>query len=137
MNEPEELRDRLTKAAELGDFAALEQALADGANAKARNSWALSVAARHGHVECARLLMAVSNPKANDSGALSVAAVCGHASCVAALLPVSENLTEAAAEARAHGFVDVAGMIEAFMEAEALSEAIQNAKMNPKAKSSL
>jgi hypothetical protein len=166
MIEQEVLNERLRQAASLGDLAALEQALEGGADARAHVSWALSMAVQYGHAECVSRLIEVSDPKAEDSYALRVAAyeghvecvsilipvsdptaidsealrmaaLRGHGECVGLLLPVSAKLTEAAGEARLEGHMEVAGMIEAFMEARALSEATQNAKMKPRAKSTL
>jgi hypothetical protein len=172
MNEQEEFNERMKKASVSGDLAALERALADGADAGTEDSWALRRAAESGHAECVRLLVAVSEPTANgsealcwaaegdhvecvrillpasdpkmdNSYALRIAAHEGHADCVALLLPASDPLAtdakglDAAGLARARGHVEVAGMIEAFIEARALSEATQNAKPAPRVKSAL
>jgi ankyrin repeat protein len=203
MNEQEELNGRLIQAARSCDVAALEKALADGADARARargsnalewaaalghlgcvrvligasdpkaddsgalsaaagrgatecvkfligvsepkaqDSYALRVAADNGHVECVRLLIPVSDPLARDSVALRWAAVMGHADCVALLLPASDPLAvgdyglDAAALARSRGHVEVAGMIDAFIEAGELSKAAQHAKVSPRVKSTL
>jgi ankyrin repeat protein len=109
----------------------------------ANESCALRRAASGGHVECVRLLIPVSEPLARQSYALRWAAEKGHADCVALLLPASDPLAvgdcglDAARLARSRGHLDLAGMIDAFMEARALSGAAQNAKMSPRAKSSL
>jgi hypothetical protein len=172
MNKQEELNGRLMRAAKSGDLSALIQALEDGADARAQDSWALVGAASYGHGECVRLLMPVSDAKAQDSlalrwaaaggqadcvrllipasdplakgsHALRWAAAFGQAECVASLLPASDPLAvgdeglDAAASARKEGHMEVAGMIEAFIEAGALSGCVQAAKMNPRAKSSL
>jgi ankyrin repeat protein len=201
MNEQATLNDRLREAAKLGDVAALEQALEDGAEARAQDSWALSLAASNGHVECVRRLISVSDPLADGSGALRGAAQCGHADCVkvlmeasdplaqnsyalraaasgghadclgllmgvsepkaqnfqalrwaavnghadcvALLLPASDPLAagiggvDAADLARSRGHMEVAGMIEAFMEAGELSGSIAGVKMRAKEKKAL
>jgi ankyrin repeat protein len=201
MDKQEKLNDQLFQAAKSGDLATLEQALADGADAKARDSraldwaarggrddcvkmligvsdplaggssalnsaardghagcvkllipvsdplaedsYALKMAAEGGYAQCVKLLIPVSDPKSMDSYALRVAAHKGHRDCVALLLPASDPLAggsagmDAAGLARTRGHVEVAGMIEAFMEATALVECAQNAKMNPRAKSAL
>jgi ankyrin repeat protein len=109
----------------------------------ANNSEALCWAAENGHVECVIILLPASEPKMDNSYALRIAAHKGHADCVALLLPASDPLAtdakglDAAGLARARGHVEVAGMIEAFMEAGALSETTQNGKMNPRLKSAL
>jgi ankyrin repeat protein len=176
MKKQEELNVRLKQAAELGDVAALTQALEDGAHAKADESRALRLAAACGHVECVkllvpvsdpkaggkkrglraltlaasnghsegvRLLIAVSDPLADDSLALRWAAYKGRADCVALLLPASDPLAvgdgalDAAGLARSQGHAQVAGMIEAFIEARALSGATKNPKSSPRVKSAL
>jgi ankyrin repeat protein len=172
MEKQEDLNDRLTQAAAVGDLSGLIQALADGANAKENGSWALALAcanghgecvkilspacdpkqkssralrmaAERGHVECVRLLIEVCDPLARDSLALRWAAARGHADCVALLLPASDPLAvsgdglDAAGVARASGHVEVAGMIEAFIEAAALSGSTQHAKMNSRVKAAL
>jgi ankyrin repeat protein len=110
---------------------------------KAQDSLALRWAAACGQAPCVKLLIAVSDPTAMDSEALRIAALRGHGECVGLLLPASDPLAvgddglDAAGRARAEGHVEVAGMIEAFMEATALSEAAQNAKIAPRAKSTL
>jgi hypothetical protein len=108
------------------------------------DSLALVRAASRGHVECVKILIPVSDPKAKGSWALLEAAQNGHAQCVALLLPVSDPQglgpcagLGAAGEARAEGHVEVAGMIEAFIEGKALSDCAQKAKKNPRAKSAL
>jgi ankyrin repeat protein len=172
MVDQEKLNDQLLKAAQEGDLAALEQLLADGADGKAEESRALSLAAEGGHEQCVRLLMAVSDPKAmgscalqraaqhghadcvkllipasdplaDDSLALRFAAQEGHAECVALLLPVSDPLAvggdgqDVVGVARAMGHVEVAAMIEAFIEAKALSNFAQHSKSNSRFKSTL
>jgi hypothetical protein len=171
MDKQESLNDELMQAAAVGDLPALIQALADGANAKAKGSWALALAGLGGHVECVRRLIEVSKPKQESSRALRLAAQRGHAECVRLLIPVSEPLAkgsvalrwaasgghvecvalllpasdplamesgvDAAGLARARGRVEVVGMIDAFIEAKALSGAAQYAKMSPRCKSSL
>jgi hypothetical protein len=151
MNEQEGLNERLREAAGSGDLSGLAKALADGADAMAGQSSALSLAAAYGHEECVRRLIPVSDPLGQDSCALRAAAArgraeCvrflmaasdvsavdsyalrwaaagGHADCVALLLPASDPLAvgddglDAAGMARARGHVEVAGMIEAFMD---------------------
>jgi ankyrin repeat protein len=100
------------------------------------DSLALRWAAREGHAECVELLLPVSGSLAMNSWALRGAALRGHVECVALLLPVSEKWAQAASLAREQGFVGVAGMIEAFMEAAALSGATIS-KGSPRAKSAL
>lgn len=51
---------------------------------------ALIVAARKGHSQCVKLLIAVSNPRAHQSCALSLAVLSGNQRCVDLLLPVSD-----------------------------------------------
>jgi ankyrin repeat protein len=92
MNKQEELNGRLAQAAGLGDLAALEQALGDGADALAGGSAALSAAAKGGHMECVRLLIEVSDPTDGNSRALQLAARRGCAECVKLLIPVSDPL---------------------------------------------
>jgi ankyrin repeat protein len=110
---------------------------------KVQNSYALRAAAEEGHVECVKLLMEASDPLANDSHALRMAAAYGHGDCVELLLPASDPLAvggdgvEAAGLARESGHVEVASMIEAFIESQALSGCVQTAKMKPRAKSAL
>jgi hypothetical protein len=132
-----ELNDWLWQAVMCRDLKNLAQALAQGADARARSSWALRVAAQFGDVESLKNLIPASDPLAMGSYALAVAARNGHEECVRMLMPVSEKLTEAAAEAREEGHMEVAGMIEAFIESQALSGAVQKAKMNPRTKSAL
>jgi ankyrin repeat protein len=107
------------------------------------DSLALRWAAAYGHGECVALLIEVSDPLVMNSDALRWAAKGGHADCVRLLLPASDPLAmdedelDAAACARKEGRMEVAGMIEAFIEAGALSDSAQHAKMNPRVKSSL
>ena len=75
--------------------------------------------------------------------ALRRAAERGHAECVRLLLPASDPLAvgidglDAAGSARQGGHAQVAGMIEAFIEAQALSGLAQHSKGSPRAKSAL
>jgi hypothetical protein len=161
-----DVNERLIQAAKVGDLSALTQALEGGAHAKGSDSSALQWAAELGHAQCVKLLIPVSDPLANESRALRMAAGRGHedcvkllieasvsvaqrsealrwaafagqASCVALLLPASEKLTESAAMARSRDHMDVAGMIEAFMESQELSNVTQHSKSNPRFKSTL
>jgi hypothetical protein len=97
---------------------------------KADNSYALQMAALKGHVECVRLLIPVSDPKADGSLALRWAANMGYAGCVALLLPVSDLLAldhrgrSPSDKARENGRLDIAGMIDAFIEAQDLANSI-------------
>jgi hypothetical protein len=106
-------------------------------------SLALFEAARCGHVDCVRMLIAVSDPLARNSVALRWAAVKGQADCVALLLPASDPLAvgddglAAAGLAKSQGHTKVARMIEAFIEAKALSSSAQHAKWRPRSKSAL
>jgi hypothetical protein len=140
MNEQEELNGRLISAARWGNLTALEQALADGAQTRRGDSWALREAALGGHADCVKLLIPVSDPKAHESYALRWAAHEGHADCVALLLPASDPLAvgidglDAAGSARQGGQARVVGMIEAFIEAQALSSAANNPKSSPRVK---
>jgi ankyrin repeat protein len=132
----------LSEAAERGHLECV-RLLIPVSDPLADGSRALSEAAENGHVECVRLLIPVSDPLARDSVALRWAAVKGHADCVALLLPASDPLAvgdyglDAAGLARSRGQMEVAGMIDAFIEAKALSGAAQHAKMRPRVKSTL
>jgi ankyrin repeat protein len=102
MSDQELLNDRLIHAARSGDEQAVARALAEGADALAgdrgdaepragaKDSAALRRAAEGGHLECVKILMAVSDPLAHDSYALQLAAREGHAECVRLLIPVSD-----------------------------------------------
>jgi hypothetical protein len=117
--------------------------LIEVSDAKAGDSWALRQAAESGHVECVRLLMEVVDAKWDGSAALGAAAAEGHSECVRLLLPASDPLAvgidglDAAGLARQGGHVEVAAMIEAFIESQALSGCVQTAKMNSRVKAAL
>lgn len=109
----------------------------------ADDSVALASAALYGHLECVRLLIPVSDCLANGSYALRRAARNGHLECVALLLPVSDALAvgeeglDAASVARRSGHAETAGMIEAFIESQALTSDLAGAPRGPVAKKSL
>jgi ankyrin repeat protein len=109
----------------------------------ASESYALQRAAHWGHAECVKLLIPVSDPLADYSLALRWAAQEGHVECVRLLLPVSDPLAmdedelDAATCAREGDHMEVARMIETFIEAGALSDCAQQAKKKPRAKSAL
>jgi hypothetical protein len=104
---------------------------------------ALRRAAENDHVECVRLLIPVSDASAGDCYALRWAASEGYVECVRLLLPESGALAlkggvlSFSSLARGNGHMEVAGMIEAFIEARALSGGTENPKRSPRAKSSL
>jgi hypothetical protein len=172
MDKQEDLTVRLKEAAGSGDLSELERALADGADARKEDSWALSVAAGGGHGACVSRLIAVSDAKAQESYALRWAAAAGHLDCVRLLIPASDPLAgesralrwaagnghvemvrlllpvsdplavgdeglDAAAWARKERHMEVAGMIEAFIEAGALASGLEDAGPRSKAKKSL
>lgn len=134
---------QLIMAVNEGDALALSQALADGANAKFKNSYALQHAAQRGHAECVRRLIPVSDPLAEESMALRWAALYGNAGCVALLLPVSDALalrgdnSSMSALARCNGHLKVAEMIEAFIESQALSSSLDGVSPKSVAKKTL
>jgi ankyrin repeat protein len=112
-------------------------------DALANDSCALRASARVGNANCVALLLPASDPLAKNSEALWWAAAHGHAECVRLLLPLSDPLAlgedglDAAGWARGGGHVEVAGMIEAFIESQALSGCVEAVKKNPRAKSGL
>jgi ankyrin repeat protein len=114
----------LLSAAELG-YAELVMLLIPVSDTLSNNSCALTLAAANGHAECVRMLIPVSDPKAAQSSALREAAERGHGECVGLLLPVSEKWAAAAAVARKGGFLEMAGMIEAFGEAMELAKEVK------------
>jgi ankyrin repeat protein len=107
------------------------------------DSYALRAAAGNGYARCVELLIPASDAKAEDSWALRRAAEEGRTECVKLLIPASDPLAkrvgslDAAGLARKNGHVEVAAMIEAFIEAGALSDCAQKAKSGPRVKSAL
>ncbi len=77
----------LDVAARAGSLRAVEQLMAF---CDAEDDEALVLAARHGHVECVKLLLKDCNPLQGDSQALFVAALNGHADVVFQLLLCSD-----------------------------------------------
>jgi hypothetical protein len=79
------------------------------------------------HIPFSAMLLPLSHTVESASSALREAAERGHAGCVALLLPHGDPLAQgvggygAAGVARVKGFEEVAGMIEAFVEALELS----------------
>lgn len=95
---------------------------------RAWDSEALVMAASSGCHECVRLLIPVSDVNAPGCYPLWWAADGGRAECVALLLPVCETsvgmIIDCAEAAREAGHEEVAGMIEAFFEAQELSREV-------------
>lgn len=85
-----ELHEELKAAAEAGDLARLERALRRGADPLEQESYALVLAADHGHVDCLLRLLPVSDPRSQKSLALRCAAQNNDERGVQALLPVSD-----------------------------------------------
>jgi ankyrin repeat protein len=156
VSDPVAKKSRALVVAAAGGHAECVRILIPVSEPKAGDSDALQWAANEGHVECVRLLIPVSEPKAGDSLALRFAAQEGHAECVRMLLPVSDPVArrvqgldgsdpvelegyglKAADSARENGHMEVAGMIEAFIESQNLSNFTQHAKPGPRGKSSL
>jgi ankyrin repeat protein len=110
---------------------------------KSNDSLALRWASSNGHVDCVRLLIPVSDPKESNSLALRSAALKGHADCVALLLPVSDPLSVGLDGltpgdwARRQGHPDVAGMIDAFIEAQDLTNSLSPRHAKPALRAAL
>lgn len=105
--EQQRLDSQLATFARHGVFNTLSELLAQGANAKASDSEALSVAAANGHADCVEFLIPLSTPTARFSQALIGAASRGHADCVRLLIPVSNpkaRSSAALAAASKNGF---------------------------------
>ena len=91
---------------------------------------ALIWAANHKHFRCVGLLMSVGDSKADNSRALRWSAGRGHSECVALLLPASDPRAkggegfDAAGHATRRGHLDLAAMIESFIEGKDLRETV-------------
>lgn len=83
------LNNQLVNCAAAGDLPGVASLLSQGADPQHEKSLALSMAARNGCHECAKLLIPVSNP-ADGFSALAMAASRGRLECVLLLLPFSD-----------------------------------------------
>jgi ankyrin repeat protein len=114
------------------------RALIPASAALLTGSMALLMAALNGHAQCVKLLMEAGDSLAGGSQALLGAAERGHGACVELLLgmgdPQEQALVheKAADLARSHGFFDVAGQVESFMQSRALSAMCQGQARVPK-----